>query len=136
MFKLKKFLGGRTNVPEIRTIEVSPISSAIAAGTPISLYRGGVRFIDESVDYSATHIVVNDAELGATTLRVYDILPGMIFSVEFEGDASKYRIYEEHAISSGGILLREAAMWKSGAVVFDPPAPGDKEILVTFPCAY
>ncbi|MBR6545522.1 MAG: hypothetical protein IKT72_01135 [Clostridia bacterium] len=136
MFKLKKIIGGRTNVPEIRTIKVNSISSEIAAGTPISIYHGGVRPMDENVDYPATHIVVCDVKRGDTILKVYDILPGMVFSVDCQGDPTTYKIYEEHAISNGSLLSRESMSWKSGAVVYETPEVGDKEVLVTFPCAY
>ena len=136
MFKLKKILGGRTNVPEIRTIKVSTISSDIEAGTPVSIYRGSVRPMDENVDYPATHIVVCDVKRGDTILKVYDILPGMVFSVTFIGYLVLTMIYEEHAISNGSLLSREPMSWKSGVVVYETPEVGDKEVLVTFPCAY
>ncbi|MBR6545492.1 MAG: hypothetical protein IKT72_00980, partial [Clostridia bacterium] len=106
MFKLKKIIGGRTNVPEIRTIKVNSISSEITAGTPISIYRGSVRPMDENSDYGATHIVVCDVERGDTILKAYDILPGMVFSVDCQGDPTTYKIYEEHAISNGSLLSR------------------------------
>lgn len=136
MFKLKKIIGGRTNVPEIRTIKVNSIPSEITPGTPVSIYRGNVRLMAEDVDYLATHIVVCDVKRGDTILKVYDILPGMIFSVDFQGDPTTYKIYGEYAISKGSLLSRESMSWKSGAVVYETPKVGDKEVLVTFPCAY
>lgn len=137
MFKLKKIIGGRINVPEIRTIKVDSISSEIMAGTPISIYCGGVRLMDDKADCVATHIVVCDAKRGDTILKVYDILPGMVFSVDCEGDPTTYKIYGEHAVSNGGsLLLKESVSWRSGVVVYETPEVGDKEVLVTFPCAY
>lgn len=136
MFKLKKIIGGRTNVPEIRTIKVNSIPSEITVGTPVSIYRGSVRPMDENVDYPATHIVVCDVERGDTILKVFDILPGMVFSVDCQGDPTTYKIYEEHAISNGSLLSRESMSWKGGVVVYETPEVGDKEVLVTFPCAY
>ena len=136
MFKLKKIIGGRTNVPEIRTIKVNSISSEITAGTPVSIYRGSVRFMDENSDFAATHIVVCDAKRGDTILKVYDVLPGMVFSVDCQGDPTTYKIYGEHAVSNGSLLPSESASWKSGVVVYETPEVGDKEVLVTFPCAY
>lgn len=136
MFKLKKFLGGRTNVPEIRTIKVNSIPAEITVGTPISIYRGSVRLMAENVDYAATHIVVCNVKRGDTILQVYDILPGMVFSVDCQGDPTTYKIYEEHAISNGSLLSREPMAWKGGVVVYETPEVGDQEVLVTFPCAY
>lgn len=136
MFKLKKILGGRTNVGEYRTITVNPTPSAIKAGTPISIYSSNVRIMSPDVDFLATHIVEADAEDKATTLYVLDLLPGMVFSADFEGEPSDYEVYQGYYISKGKMLTESTDGSKCGAVVYEKPKDGDKEILVTFPCAY
>ena len=134
MFKLIKILGGRTNQSESRTVKVQPLSAAIAEGTPVQIKGGRVTVVSDTTSCPVTHIVDRAAAKSASSVKVTDVLPGMVFSTRLDGDYSDYQIGDEHLIS-GGILLADLAETPhTGAVIYDiPERVYDGEILVTFP---
>lgn len=134
MFKLIKILGGRTNQSESHTIKVQPLSAAIAEGTPVSIKGGRVTVVDDSSSLAVTHIVDFAAAKSATSVKVTEVLPGMVFSSRLDGDHADYQIGDEHVISGGMVLADLVSTPHTGAVIYDiPERVSDGEILVTFP---
>jgi hypothetical protein len=133
MLKLVKILGGRINQGESRKVNVLPLSEAISAGTPISICGDSVTAMLGEQEYPITHILDVSAPVGATTITVTDLLPGMIFSSVMLNNAEEYGIGTEYIVKSGGISSENVSTAGAGALVFDiPDRENSREILVTF----
>ena len=137
MYKLVKILSGRGNEAESRTVAVTALSAAIAAGTPVNIAAGVVTPLTVSTTVLATHIVERDAASGATSIFVTDLLPGMVFEAPLTAAMGSMKVGGEYKIASSGVSATAVANSVRGAILFDPAGAaltGDK-VLVTFPLA-
>ncbi|MBR6052865.1 MAG: hypothetical protein IKP55_03675 [Clostridia bacterium] len=137
MYKLVKILSGRGNEAESRTVAVTALSAAIAAGTPVNIAAGVVTPLTVSTTVLATHIVERDAASGATSIFVTDLLPGMVFEAPLTAAIGSMKVGGEYKIASSGVSATAVANSVRGAILFDPAGAaltGDK-VLVTFPLA-
>ena len=137
MFRLVKFLGGRTNEAERRKITVTAIEDDIEHGTPLIVMEGEAMPISLMTTDLPTHLLEADAKAGDTELTVSEILPGMIFETALTAPvANPLLLYGEYPVK--GSLLNGGALVSldvRGALCYDPMGAkkaGDK-LLVTFP---
>ena len=137
MFRLVKFLGGRTNEAERRKITVTALEEDIESGTPLIVMENEAMPISLMTTYLPTHLLEADAKAGDTELTVSEILPGMVFETTLVAPvASTPMLYGEYPVNAnklhGGSLV---SIDVRGALCYDPMGAkkaGDK-ILVTFP---
>lgn len=148
MFKLVKILGGRINVPEVRTISVKAAAAATyAAGTPVSVSASGIAKLSSSTTTYASYIIAEDVTFSGTTtkqdVKVYDILPGMVFETKLSAalTLANGNVGTQFQIDSTGTKMTATAADPSaqsgaarGVILFEQfgTASGDK-VHVTFP---
>ena len=133
MFKLVKILGGRINHGEPRMLEVPGVEKTIAAETPVAIVGGYVLPADGELEEPITHILDADAKAGASSIRVVDLLPGMVFMTTLTDNIDEYNIGTEYIINNGGISAIPVATRGCGAVLYDwLRGEEENKVLVTF----
>jgi hypothetical protein len=137
MFRLAKIQNGRTNESEARVVDVSALSAAIGAGTPVNILAGVVTPIGSGTTLRATHMVEHAATKGATRLLISDLLPGMVYEAPMTAAPGSIAVGGEYQISASGMTATAVSGSVRGAVLYDragATAAGDR-VYVTFPVA-
>ena len=81
--------------------------------------------------------VARAAASGATSVLVFDLLPGMVFEAPLTAAIGSMKVGGEYKISASGVSATAVSSSVRGAILFDPAGAaltGDK-VLVTFPLA-
>lgn len=137
MFRLVKFIGGRTNEAEMRKIKVTALTGAVARGTPLAVVEGEAIPITIMTTYLPTHLLECDAKAGDTELTVSEILPGMVFETTLNQPIDTPPVvYGEYPVTGQEVMCGAFVNGDvRGALCYDPMGAtevGDK-LLVTFP---